>query len=273
VRRTRWFSVPVLAVLLLGGGQVLAQAEKKAAKEPVPRELASFGTLRTADLNTIRSQAEAWLKEVGKTDATTRQQFAAVWASDRPLLDKVVDTLALGDDEARKLLTEARDYNAGAPAQVPEALKDNKKPAFYRANLALAYAKGLSNRRVYEEALEALRLIKPEQVVDPASYLFHRAVAEHAMLLKKEADESIVRLLDDVTDAPERYKMVAALMHFDMLTWRDKDLGEIARKMDNIERRLELARGGKKTQELQKEVVARLDEIIKKLENQNKGGS
>ena len=58
-------------------------------------------------------------------------------------------------------------------------------------------------------------------------------------------------------------------MHFDMVSWQDKDLSAIARKMDNIQRRLDLARGGKKTQKLQKEVLARLDEIIKELENQN----
>jgi hypothetical protein len=269
VRTFRWFSALGLAVLLAGGGQALA-AEKK----PAEKEVASFGTLRTADLKVVRGQAEAWLKDVGKTDATTQQQFAVIWAdADRSVLDKVAETLALGDAQARQLLTEVRDYNAAAPIEVPAVLKDNKKPVFYRANLALAYAKALSNRRVYEEALETLKIAKPEQVVDPASYLFHKAVAEHALLLKKEADESIVRLLDDVVDAPERYKMVAALMHFDMLTWREKDLGEIARKMDNIERRLELARGGKKTQEMQKEVVMRLDELIKKLENQQKGGS
>ena len=65
--------------------------------------------------------------------------------------------------------------------------------------------------------------------------------------------------------------MVATLMHFDMVSWQDKDLGWIARKMDNIERRLDLSRGGPKTQKLQKEVIARLDELIKEKENQNKG--
>ena len=60
-------------------------------------------------------------------------------------------------------------------------------------------------------------------------------------------------------------------MLFDMMGWQDKDLGWIARKMDNIERRLELARGGPQTQKMQKEVVARLDELIKELENKQKG--
>ena len=83
--------------------------------------------------------------------------------------------------------------------------------------------------------------------------------------------------LDDAVDVPDRYKMVAVLIALDMQSWREKDLGEIARKMDNIERRLELARGGPQTQKIQKEVVARLDELIKQLENQRKqqsqGGS
>src|SRR5262249_5652610 len=98
--------------------------------------------------------------------------------------------------------------------------------------------------------------------------LFTKAVAEHSLLMKDDASRTIVRLLDDVVDAPERYRMVAALMHFDMLTWKEKDLGWVARMMNNIERRLDLARGGPKTQDMQKKVVVQLDEMIKKLEEE-----
>src|SRR5260370_35967356 len=86
------------------------------------------------------------------------------------------------------------------------------------------------------------------------------------MMMTNETNDTILRLIDDVVDATERHKMVAALMHFDMQQWRDKDLGWIARKMGDIERRLDLSRGGPKTQKMQKEVVMRLDEIIKQLE-------
>src|SRR5262249_10638696 len=145
---------------------------------------------------------------------------------------------------------------------------------FYRANLALAYAKALSGKRVYEEALEALKAAVPEQVVDPAAYYFHKAVTEHALIQKREATGSIARLLDDVADCPERYKMVATLMYLDMQGWKDdeKDLNNIAKLMDNSERRLDLARGGPKTQEIQKKIVFRLDELIKQIENQAKSG-
>jgi hypothetical protein len=64
-------------------------------------------------------------------------------------------------------------------------------------------------------------------------------------------------------------------MHFDMMTWQEKDLGWISRKMNVIKDRLGHARGGQKTQRMQKEVLVRLDEMIKELENQqkNSGGS
>jgi hypothetical protein len=223
-----------------------------------------------------QAKAQAWLKDVGKTDDQTNQKFNAIWdaKSDRALLDRVADTLTLGDATAAQLLAEAHNSKAPAPTSVPAVLKDTKKPVFYRANLALAYARALSNRRVFDEALATLKSFTPEQVVDPASYLFHRAVAEHATLQKKEATDTISRLLEDMADAPERYKTVSALMLLDMQMWKEKkDLGAIARKMKVVEDRLTIARGGPQTQKIQKDIVDRLDELIKELENKNKGGS
>jgi hypothetical protein len=260
-----------LAALLVCGGPTFAQG---APVKNDARELASFGTLKAPVADAAREQARNWLASTGsKLEGATLQAFDAVWQSDRPVFDKVTETLILGDENARKLLAEARNPSGAAPTQAPVLIRDAKQDAFFRANFALAYAKALAGRRVYEEALETLKAVKPEQVADPSAYLFHRAVAEYSLLLKPEAQETIARLLDDVADAPERHKMVAALMHFDMLTWRDKDLGWIARKMDNIERRLEMARGGQTTQKMQKEVVARLDELIKQLENQQNQSS
>jgi len=270
VRLLRWFPVALAAILFVGGWQALADTGKKPTKEE-----SSFGSLRAVDPAEARKQAETWLKSVGKTDAGSLTKLKTIWDGDRTLLEKVAATLVLGDPQAEKLLAEARDADAPAPTEVPALLKDAKKSQFYRANLALAYAKALTLRKVYEEALESFAVVKPEDVVDPASFYFHKAVCEYELMLKDKADGSIDRLLVDVTDAPERYRIVAALMHFDMLTWQDKDLGWIARKMDNIQRRLDLKRGGKQTQKMQKDVLVRLDEMIKELENKqkNQGGS
>jgi len=262
----RKWCLSALAVAVMLCGSSLKAADT--AKKPV-KELVSFGTLQSPALDAAKAQTLEWLKTV-KNDDNTLKAFNAIWDSERSLLEKVADSLVLGDANAAKLLSEARDPRAPAPTSVPALIKDTKVNAYLRANLGLAYAKELSSRRVFEESLEALKVIKPEQVVDPASYFFTRAVAEHSLMFRKDADDSIYRLLDDVTDAPERYRMVAALMHLDMLTWQDNDLGWIARKMSVIKDRLDLTRGGKKTQQMQKEVLVRLDEMIKEKENQQK---
>jgi len=225
----------------------------------------------------VRARAQAWLKEVAKGDAATTQRFEAIWRQEsRSTLDRLADTLALGDADAAKLLAEARNLAVVPALEVPALFKDAKRGEFLRANLGLAYARTLSNRRAHEEALEVLKLFRPEQVVDPAGFLFHKAVCEHALTLKDQAGRTIGRLIYDAVDAPERYKTVGALMLLDMQTWKAKDLGAVGRIMGNIERRLELVRGGPQTQKLQKEAVLRLDELIKELENKAKkksGGS
>lgn len=236
------------------------------------KEAASQAAMQPTSPETGRAVALAWLKTTGKADPATLQKFEAVWAqAGSSVLDRVTETIILVNPAAADLLASVGDPGAPAPTAIPALMKDAKTPAFVRANLGLAYAKTLVARRVDDEALEVLRLVKPSEVVDPAAYFFNRAVVEHSLLLKEDANRSIVGLLEDVTDAPERYKMLAVLMAYDMQSWQDKDLGDIARKMDKVERRLSISRGGPKTQKLQKEVIARLDEVIKKLENQAKG--
>ena len=264
MRLNRWMAL-TMAALLASSPIARAAEEKKPAKDS-----ASFGALKAADAAEARKQLDAWVASVGKADAATIAKVNAVWASDRPLLDKVSASIAACDGDAAKLLVEARDDSKPAPVEVPALLKDKTKSAFYRTNLTLAYGKALTLRKVYEEGLEALALVSPEEAIDPSALFFHKAVCEYQLMLKDRAEASIDRLLVDVNDSPERYRMVAALMHFDMLTWQEKDLGWIARKMGNIQRRLDLERGGKKTQKEQKEVLVRLDEMIKEIENKQK---
>ncbi|HEX4592436.1 MAG TPA: hypothetical protein VH120_21075 [Gemmataceae bacterium] len=258
-----WLTAPMVGALLSAGTATAAEA--KAA-------VYTFGTLKTPTVEEARAKARDWLVTSGKP--IDDSAFNAIWNADKPVLDRVIETFVLGDSAAARLLGEARDPAAPAPKEVPVLLRDAGLPPFYRNNLALAYAKALSGKRVYEEALDALRAAVPEQTVDPAAYYFHKAVAEHALIQKKDAAQSIARLLDDVADCPERYKMVATLMYLDMQSWKDdeKDLSNIAKLMDNSERRLDLARPGPKTQEIQKKIVFRLDELIKDVENQMKNG-
>lgn len=244
-----------------------------AAEPKVQTPEAIFRSLQTADAEMARQQALAWLEKSGKLD---QARFNALWSKDLGVLERVARTFAMGDAEAARLLKEAADPKAPAPTEVPALFGDQSKPAFFRANLGLAYARSLAQRRVHEEALALLVQIKPDQVVDPATYFFYRAVAEHALNHKAQAQQTIRTMKEDVVDAPDRYQRVAELMMHDMDTWNAptkgreeylrQRLGNVARDMSNVERRLDLSRAGKGTQDLQRRVVAQLDELIKELE-------
>jgi hypothetical protein len=229
-----------------------------------------FGSLKTASVESAKNQSEAWLKSTGKMN---EEAFAKVWANDElTVLDRVAETFKLGSPEAAKILSEAESAEKTAPKAVPAILKDEKQPAFFRSNLALAFAAHLSNARVYEEAMGALSTTKAEQVVDPSSYYFHKAVAAHALIKKDEAIKSIVHLLTDIADSdrPVRHDLLAHIMLADMERWKkdEKDLSNIVKLMDNSERRLDQSRAGNTTQEIQKKIVFRLDELIKEKEAQ-----
>src|SRR5213596_1942093 len=116
-------TLALVAALFISGVAAAADSAKKPA-----RDVPSFGLLQAPSAEVVRGQALAWLQGSGKTDEASTKAFHAIWAGDRPLLDKVADTLALGDAEAAKLLAEARDANAPAPTGVPAPIKDAKKP-------------------------------------------------------------------------------------------------------------------------------------------------
>jgi hypothetical protein len=246
---------------------LIASGPARAADKQPAKEIASFGTLQSPAADAAKAQAAAWYARTGGKD---QAKFDAIWGTDRPTLDKVADTLALGNPEAAKLMKQARDANAPAPEGVPSLIKDKKVDGYLRSNLGLAYAKALANRRIFEETQLVLQTIKAEDVVDPSVYFFTRALADYSLMSKAEATSAILRLLEDVSDAPERHRMVAALMQFDMLTWQDNDLGWISRKMNVIADRLDIVRGGEKTRKMQKEVLVRLEEMVKEKENQQK---
>jgi hypothetical protein len=261
------------AAAVAAGLAVGVASPGKAADNPPAKPVFAFGALKAMNAATAKAKAEAFLKTTGSFD---KAAFDTIWANEsRTVLDRTADSLVLSNTEAAAALAGARKADAPAPVAAPAFFKDAAIDPFFRANVAAAYAKALAGKNVFEEALDALKVVQPELVVDPASFYFHKAVAENKLILRDQATVSITRLLDDVADAPDRYKMVATLMFFDMQNWSrdEKDLTNIGRLMDNSGRRLDLARGGPQTQDIQKKIVFRLDEVIKDLENQAKGGT
>src|SRR5262245_31063378 len=143
----RFVGLSVFAILAIA-------ASAGAADRSLGKESFTFGTLTPPSETSVRMQAAKWLQGQGKLD---RQAFDAIWSKkDKPILDRLAATFTLGDKDAAALLKRSHDLSVLAPTSLPEILGDAKKSQFYRANLALAYARNLANRKIYEEALETL---------------------------------------------------------------------------------------------------------------------
>ncbi|MGL6075756.1 MAG: hypothetical protein ACRC8S_16490 [Fimbriiglobus sp.] len=256
----------MLCAGFLAGGGVAFAADPT---PPVIKPVLNFSSLGAMPKEAVRPRLEAWLKQIGKHDAAKVRQ---IWSQEASVPNAALATIALGLPDSELMLALARQGEAPANGELPAILKDDKLDPFVRSNLAASYAKQLGSHRLYEEALAAAKLATPEVLIDPASFFFYKAIAEHSLMQREPAVMSIARLLDDVTDAPDRYKVVATMMFFDLQQWSkdDKDLSNITKLMDNSGRRLDLAKGGPQTQDIQKKIVFRLDEKIKQLENQAK---
>ncbi len=253
-----WIAPWTAAALALG-------STSAPAVEPAAKPMYAFSTVRGVPPEVAKGKLEAWLRATSKYDAAA---FAACWPAGTSATAGTVASIRLGLPAAAMLAADG-----AKSGEMPAVLADAKLDPFVRSNLAAAHAKALAGRKAYEESLAVAKLATPELLADPAGYYFYRAVAEHALMQRQPAIHSIGRLLDDVADAPDRYKVVATLLFFDLQAWPkdEKDLANIGRLMDNSGRRLELARGGAETQDIQKRIVFRLDEKLKELEAQAKG--
>jgi hypothetical protein len=259
------------AALLVSAGPSAAQPPEAQPSSP----LSQLGQIKAPTIDAAREQSLTFLS-ASPQGAARLATALPLWdrSLGRTLLDRTIDTYVLADDFIAQFVKSVRAHPSAAQLETP-VLKDEKIPGHVRQNLKLFLARGLAHRRLHEDALALLRSLTPETLVDPATYYFYRAVCENKLRLKDDGLLSIHRLLTSMQqDAPERYLVVAAMMQDEMQKWEEQDLGDVARRMEEIEARLHNARGGAKTQEKQKEVVALLDKLIKDLEDQCcQGGS
>lgn len=225
-----------------------------------------------------RTQALQWIAERGVSDKAVLERVAQEWTlGETPLtteeiFQRVIRTLTTADADAKKIVDACQEATPIATWPREVIPQTDAMANFARQHLRLFVGRFLAQRQLYEEALEVLVAVDPKQIVDPASYFFQRAICEHQLLKKGDAMRSLGNLLDNTQNVPERYKAVALLMRHDLEQLKDASLGEVAKKMLDVERRLTLGRGGEKTQKVEEEIVEALDEIIKKVEQQQQGG-
>ena len=248
--------------LLLLSIQVVAQDDLKVrASWDIP-------TLEQAE-----SRMRDWLdtKNIGDD---LRSNVDAIWASPdsnavaRDLLARVASTAALADPRVAKLTTLCQGPKQSLLLPELPVLTTPELPAFLKATLRLYYARWLAQHGWHDEVLLQLAETSTSDVLDPASLLFYRATAEHTLLKKEACLKSLSKLLEKEKEIPRRYATVARLLEADSQQLKTDSLDEVARLMNDVRRRLDLGRTGKRVREEEDEVIAKLDKMIKKLEEE-----
>lgn len=213
-----------------------------------------------------------WLA-LAKADEPTAREVSALWEDKSELqtltaeetLDRILDSLAIADESARKVVAACR---AGAPFSPPN-FEGVRSDSFYRDHVQLYYARWLTQHRFYDEALPMLESLTPESVADPASLFFYRAICRLRLLKSAEASDDLALLLNNTLDVPSRFRTVAELMQAEAGD-NAPGLPEVAKLMSDVQRRLDLGNSNDPVQKREEEVIAALDKLLKEMEEQQK---
>ncbi len=206
--------------------------------------------------------------------ASTREAVQAYWSGSADqtkgpaLLDRLLAACAIIEPRIAELNLQLSDPTG--PAVYPRDLSwlTTDVPGWMQDTIRLACGRALAQRRLYDEALETLTGLELVQVCDPASLLFYRATCEHHLLKKKECLANVKLLLERESELPVRFTQLAQLMAADIEPLKSDSLDEIARLMNDVQRRLDLGRAGKKVRDEEEEIVKKLDKLIEDIENQ-----
>jgi hypothetical protein len=268
-----WLTFIVLTLLVPASGPALRGADVRP-----DHEFAQRATWSTPTTDDVRDAALAWLTS-RETDADTRARIEALWSSATAegnaayLLDLAVATLAAADRQADQLAQLCAQRRTRIALPDVSWLADEETAPFARNNLRLLYGRWLVQEKLYDEALEQLGQLQPTDVVDPGALLFYQAVVHHRMLDREAGLAAIGRLLENESVLPNRYVSVARLMQADLDPLKEDTLDHIARRMEDIQRRLDLGRSGSNVRKVEDGVIASLDKLIEEMEKQQQAAA
>jgi len=264
-----YLMLPQQILLVLCGSVALCAPAY--AQSPAPlTKTAAWQSPKPAE---VRAQVFAWF-DAKKVEPAVRAKAESIWAemperlSDDELLARLATTYAMIDPNAAKLVALCSQPRSQLVLPSQPWLREPGAPALLANNLRLLYARWLVHESLFDEALEQLNGLGPGDVVAPASLLFYQGVVYHALLNKESGLKSIDELLQGADASPRRYVALARLMQDDLKNLQEETLDHIARRMDDIRRRLDLGRAGPKVRKVEDGVIDSLDKLIKKLEEQ-----
>jgi hypothetical protein len=222
---------------------------------------------------TIKQQVELYLAGRQLSDAA-HKEIDALWSDaeihlpPEEALRRLAVTFAAADPAAKEVVDFVEQTQESPLPKAFAILSDENAPPLVRNNLKLLYGAYLAQNNLFDEAAEQLDSLKPADVVDPASLLFYQAVAAHRLLKKDQAEPLLSQLLENEANLPKRYATVARLMQHDLEPLKPDSLDEVSRMMDDVRRRLDLGRAGKKVRDEEAEIIAKLDKKIEDMQKQ-----
>jgi hypothetical protein len=250
----------VLAVLIAGSLLAADELERRA----------TWSIPTTAD---VKARLDDYL--VGKTlDEAAKLKIDALWPDEAQpidgseLLDRLTASLAVVEPKAAEVVAACRQGGSLLIAPKFAGLTDDSLLPLVRDNLRLLVGRWLAQHDLVDESLDVLKDVSTDHVADPATLLFYQAVGQHRLLKKDECLAAASKLLEREAELPQRYQALARLMEADIKPLKADSLDEIARMMDDIRRRLALARAGKVVRDEEDEVIAKLEKMIDELEKQ-----
>src|SRR5437764_10014156 len=146
-----------------------------------------------------------------KLDESVKLKIEGLWPDDAhpldggELLDRLAASLAAVEPKAAEVVTAVRNSSGLLAAPKFDGLADESLPAFIRDNLRLFVGRWLAQHDLVDESLEVLKDVKPDNVTDPATLLFYRAVGHHRVLKKDECLTTVAKLLERESELPRRY--------------------------------------------------------------------
>ncbi len=230
-------------------------------------DLSTPASWKPVDFETAKQRIQSALTDANEI---AQAKVEAIWI--RPAGDQAVDLLELAalsaaamDEPTRSAISACErapnlaKLESPQWAGLPDELADNVR---------LFYARWLVQNNLYDEALVHLKPIQLERVVDPSALLFYRAVVAHRLLNKSECVASTNLLLENAGKIPRRYEQLARMMTADIEPLKVDSPDEIARLMNDVERRLELGRAGERVRKREEEIVKKLDKLIEQIEKE-----
>ena len=273
-----WFRF-LTALCLVASGRVDVTAapvevqDVQVAGDDTAGEAITFAKM---PVDQVRSELLQWLAASGG-DPETLKAVTQRWSDDEALSrltgEEVLDLLILSFaevDPATKRLSE--DSHGAGPLEgvVFDGIRD--EPVF-RNQVQLFRARWLVQHRYYDDALPLLSSLLPEDVVDPASLLFYRAVCESQLMKPRDALDSFSLLLNNTLDTPHRFRAVAEMLQHELQKNDKGPMNQVTQLMADVERRLDLGQPGTETQKQEDAVIAALDKLLEQMEQQSQNQS